>query len=95
MGNYRSAFNLRGCQNFGGSASGGSSSCGLSVSTDQINVNWVSQNELTQQELVNLKDYLTTDIVPNLGSPQNLNEVIRKEVVHVKYKDMVLSRNCN
>ena len=64
MGNYRSAFNLRGCQNFGGSASGGSGSCGLNVSTDQINVNWVSQNELTQQELVNLKDYLTTDIVP-------------------------------
>ena len=80
MGNYRSAFNLRGCQNFGGQASSGTGSCGLNVSTDQINVNWVSENELTPQELINLKDYLTTDIVPNLGSPQNLNEVIRKEV---------------
>jgi hypothetical protein len=80
MGNYRSAFNLRGCQNFGGQASSGTGSCGLNVSTDQINVNWVSENELTPQELINLKDYLTTDIVPNLGTPQNLNEVIRKEV---------------
>ena len=81
MANYRSAFNLRGCQNFGGrGGSSGDGTCGVSMSTDSVNINWVSPNEFSEQELLNLKEYLTGNILPSMGDPRNLNAIIREKV---------------